>query len=191
MRGTPGAIDFEGLARSLLARARLLLSEWFPNGKFEGHEFRVGSLHGEPGRSLSINVNTGAWADFASTERGGDLISLYAAIHRMSQVEAARELSGDAHRPAAAKTDNVVHLPVKQRRPGDYSKGWTPILPIPADAPPPPATHPVHGAPVHIAHYRDKNGTLLGLIYRCEPTGSKKKASSCAKWTLPTAAYSA
>jgi putative DNA primase/helicase len=184
MSGT-GAIDFEGLARSLLARARSLLRDWLPNGKLKGHEYRVGSIRGEEGDSLSINVTTGAWAEFNPSGgglKGGDLISLYAAIHNLSQVDAAKELGGDTHRPAVAATDKVVEFPGKSRTPGDYSKGWTPILPIPADAPAPPTEHPVHGAPVHVAHYRDKDGRLLGLIYRCEPGGSKKKE-------IPTLTY--
>lgn len=43
--------------------------------------------------SFSINVRTGAWADFATNDRGGDIISFYAYLNGMSQIEAARELA--------------------------------------------------------------------------------------------------
>jgi hypothetical protein len=39
-----------------------------------------------------VNLATGRWADFATGERGGDPISLVAAILRISQIEAARRL---------------------------------------------------------------------------------------------------
>lgn len=86
-------IDFESLGKSLLLQSESLLCSWFPSGKKTGREFVVGDLKGNPGSSLSVNTLTGKWADFSSNEVGGDLISLYAAIHSKSQIEAARELS--------------------------------------------------------------------------------------------------
>ncbi|MBF0562649.1 MAG: hypothetical protein HQL37_11640 [Alphaproteobacteria bacterium] len=69
-----------------------LLARWFPAGKREGHEFCVGSLQGEPGRSLKINLRTGVWADFAAGQGGSDPVSLAAAMAGSSQGEAARRL---------------------------------------------------------------------------------------------------
>lgn len=43
--------------------------------------------------SFSINVRSGAWADFATGDAGGDIISFFAYLHGMSQIEAARELA--------------------------------------------------------------------------------------------------
>ena len=51
-------VDFESLAGKLLASSRILLESWFPNGRWAGHEFKVGSLNCEAGDSLSINANT-------------------------------------------------------------------------------------------------------------------------------------
>lgn len=90
-------IDFERLARELLADARTLVPAWLPGGHFQGHEYKCGSIQGGKGQSFSVNVLTGTWADFAvEGERGGDLIALYAARHGKTQLEAARELSGVA-----------------------------------------------------------------------------------------------
>jgi len=89
-----GKINYGALGAELLARAHTLLPEWFPAGKRVGHEFKVGNLSDDAGKSLSINMNTGVWTDFGSDEKGGaDLISLYAAQHYMSQHDAAMELS--------------------------------------------------------------------------------------------------
>jgi hypothetical protein len=53
--------------------------------------------------SFKINLDTGAWADFATDESGGDLVSLYAYLNRLSQGQAALELSEQLgltdHRP--------------------------------------------------------------------------------------------
>ena len=88
------SIDFESLNSSLLARVRELLPSWLPNGKWQGHEYHVGSVHGEAGKSLSINSRTGVWKDFAADEGGSDLVSLYAAVHSLGQAQAALELGG-------------------------------------------------------------------------------------------------
>ena len=85
-------IDFANIARELLGRADQLVPSWLPNGKREGHEWKVGNLRGDAGRSLSINLTTGAWGDFAAGEVGGDLLALYAAIHGVRMIDAARQL---------------------------------------------------------------------------------------------------
>lgn len=43
--------------------------------------------------SFCINVRTGVWADFATGDKGGDLISYYAYINGLSQIEAAKALA--------------------------------------------------------------------------------------------------
>jgi AAA domain/Domain of unknown function (DUF6371) len=87
------SIPFDAIASSLLARADGLVREWFPNGKREGAEYRIGNVRGDAGKSLSINLNSGIWRDFATDEGGGDLISLYAASRGISQAEAAKALA--------------------------------------------------------------------------------------------------
>jgi putative DNA primase/helicase len=125
----PARIDFAGLAARLLSEARALLPAWLPAGKFRGHEFLVGNLSGDPGESLSINADTGRWSDFAGDAKGGDLVSLYAAIHRISQSEAAFELAPDDAAPRANGHAPAVAAPKPVAiRPG----------PAPTDHPPPP-----------------------------------------------------
>jgi hypothetical protein len=43
--------------------------------------------------SFKINLHTGRWADFATDQRGRDVISLAAHLHGLSQLEAARNLA--------------------------------------------------------------------------------------------------
>ena len=86
-------IPFDEINAAALAAYPGLLHGWFPAGRVAGHEFLVGDLRGSPGKSLSINVDTGRWADFAGDAKGGDPISLAAAaFHNGDQGAAARDL---------------------------------------------------------------------------------------------------
>ena len=57
-----------------------------------GVEFEVGSIFGEKGDSLKINIKSGIWKDFAGVEKGNDLISLFAAAWQIKNGEAAKRL---------------------------------------------------------------------------------------------------
>ena len=86
-------LDFDLINCAALAALHALVVRWFPNGCRDGREWCVGSLEGEPGRSLKINLTTGVWRDFAAGVGGSDPISLAAALAGISQVEAARRLA--------------------------------------------------------------------------------------------------
>jgi hypothetical protein len=88
-------IDFADLARALLDRAETLVPQWLPGGSRKGAEWVCGDLGGGAGGSCSVNLVTGVWADFSGDDRGGDLISLYAAINNLNQGQAARRLMGE------------------------------------------------------------------------------------------------
>lgn len=96
-------IAFGELAGDLLARAPEFLAQVLPGGRREGSEWKCGSLSGEPGDSLSVSLTKGVWKDFATGEGGSDYISLYAAIHGLSQADAARQLGArEYHAHASA-----------------------------------------------------------------------------------------
>jgi hypothetical protein len=52
----------------------------------------VGNIRGDPGEPLKFNLTKGCWKDFATEDGGPGLISLYAAIHGIGPLKAAREL---------------------------------------------------------------------------------------------------
>lgn len=174
------ALDFEGVARAALSACPDLLRRWFPAGTLRGREFVVGNLRGDRGDSLSINIDTGRWADFAAGERGGDLVALYAAMHRLSQGEAARRLGAELAVPAASAKPSAEVIPMPKRGAAD----WQPIMPVPFDAPAPPAEHPKHGLPVHVAEVRDAAGALLHLICRFQPPEGRKQVVPLTYGTL-------
>lgn len=156
------SIDFEGLSASLLTRAESLLPSWLPAGKRRGNEFVCGNLAGDAGESLSINIKTGIWKDFASDEAGGDLVSLYAAINRIGQAEAAKALG------ASNGHDHVAPLSAPKRKPVVHE---APAERPPADAGLPPDHHK-HGTPAATYEYRDKEG-VLGYVCRYETDAGK------------------
>ncbi len=68
------------IASMLADRIDSLARELFPRGRKDGHEWRVGSLAGEPGQSLGIHLSQdkpGVWRDF-SAGKGGDALDLVA-----------------------------------------------------------------------------------------------------------------
>ena len=158
-------IDFDAVARATLAQSKNLLEEWYPSGRWAGREYLIGNVNGDPGESLSVNSQSGAWADFSADARGGDLVSLFAARNSLTQLEAARRLSVilgvDTTAPAPAAKPAAVE--------------WAAVMPVPSDAPPPPAAHFKHGKPSLVHEYRNIDGALLGYIWRCDPEGGKKQ----------------
>lgn len=91
-------IDFERIANAALSNASALLPCWLPTGRWEGDEWvALNPLRSDQqSGSFKVNRRTGRWADFATNDKGGDLISLYSLLNgRISQVEAARRLASE------------------------------------------------------------------------------------------------
>ena len=86
----------DAVNRAALARLPEVLARILPRGRKIGAQYRVGSLDGEPGDSLAVALTgdrRGAWSDFAAGCRGGDPVSLAAAVWRVRQIEAAQRLA--------------------------------------------------------------------------------------------------
>ena len=160
-----GEIDFERLGRSLLTRANELVAEWLPGGRLLGKEFTCGNLQGNQGQSLKINISSGLWQDFSTGEKGGDLISLYAAIHNLTQVEAAKKLSngaGSGNGHAGVRYSTKI---------GAYAPPPAPTYNLaspPEDAPPP----PIEGVTAYY-QYMDLAGDVLYYVCRIDKDGDK------------------
>lgn len=147
-------VDFASLNGALLDRAETLVPQWLPGGKRVGAEWVCGSLSGGAGRSFSVKLSTGVWADFSGDERGGDLISLYAAIHGLTQLEAARQIMRDlgwasasnsarssAPAPATQPRRGPPEPPPSDEQGGARKSLWRAITPVPAHAPEPTFAH--------------------------------------------------
>ena len=93
-RASQSRIDFKSINRAALGVLPALVRQLLPGGRIVGTEYVVRNptrRDRRPG-SFKINVRTGKWADFATDDAGGDVISLVAYIRYSTQLEAARLL---------------------------------------------------------------------------------------------------
>ncbi len=98
-KGKPPAagqwLDFDAINRAALASLPALLRRWLPDGRLMGREYTARNprrADRRPG-SFRINVRSGKWADFATGDKGGDVVSLAAYLSGTGHGEAARELA--------------------------------------------------------------------------------------------------
>lgn len=157
-------IDFKRLNSELLSQAHFLLSQWLPGGRIIGNEYTCGDLSGGEGQSLKININTGLWCDFAADIKGGDLVSLYAAIHGMSQIEAARELEGKAE-VSPSSSLNQARSSQQTRKPVELVMPTTPLNKF---------KHATLGIPSKTWTYYNETGQLCFYISRYETEKGKE-----------------
>lgn len=202
-QGRGARIEFDQLANALLDRADRLVPEWLPGGAKRGHEWTCGNLAGEKGTSCSVNLTTGAWADFATGDKGGDLISLYAAIHGIGQGEASKRLVEELRLGPSAATESPKGETKRASR--ETKRGaWTPILPVPDAAGPAPVAHVKRGKSERHWAYRDREGRLLGYVHRFKTSdggkeilpvvwarkdGSSHEEWRWQQWTVPRPLY--
>jgi putative DNA primase/helicase len=152
-----------------------LLREWFPLGRMDSQtEFVVGNLNGDQGDSLSINIKTGKWKEFAGGPGGYEPLGLYAhAFCGGDRRQAFKELrakfgfSDDAPPPRRKATPHLKV--VKSEEPDD----WKPIVPPPDGVPAPRLDYD------HVFAYRDRDGRLLRYVVRNEGKGAR--TNGCAR----------
>ena len=164
-------IDIKTVAREALSAAERLLSSWLPDGRRNGGEWQAPNPTRDDRHvgSFSVNIHTGQWADFATGDKGGDLVSLYAYLHSLSQVAAAEEIAAQLHLQPAA-----MAAPAKSAVPARPKSNWEPVTPVP-DGATPPAAHLKRGRPVATWTYRDAQGRTLGVVCRfTTSTGGKE-----------------
>ena len=158
-------VDFGAINAAARPRLSSLLPGWLPGGKRNGHEWvaRNPTRNDRTPGSFSVNMKTGEWGDFSTGEKGGDPISLHAYLTGKSQVEAARSLADEVGTNGA--------VPIREASAAEPS--WTPIMPVPADAPPMTSTFAARFAPAGYSvvkgyRYEDAECRLLGHVARYE-----------------------
>lgn len=137
-------INFSALADTMLSMAADVVPAWMPGGRHSSPEYICGSLQGGEGRSCSVNLTTGKWSDFQSGEAGHDLVSLYAAIHEISNGKAARQLAQEYSlesvagivKGAAPGSTPPAPRPPPPPKPARVSEpeGWRSVSPVPVNA---------------------------------------------------------
>ncbi|WP_281508653.1 AAA family ATPase [Wolbachia endosymbiont (group B) of Pandemis cinnamomeana] len=131
----------------LLLNIRSCLFYLLPRGTFRGDKFYVGDVHGNKGKSLVVELSgsrAGLWNDFATGE-GGDIIDLWAAVHRKNARTEFPEV--------VASISEWLGNNKKYREyvDEDFEKFIT-----------------------HSWNYYDENGQVIVKVYRSDPPGKKK-----------------
>ncbi|WP_219093134.1 DUF927 domain-containing protein [Pseudomonas sp. UMAB-40] len=161
-----------------------VLSHWLPNGKRVdgGKEYTAPNPTRSDKRagSLKISLSKGTWSDFATGDKGGDLIDLVSYLDGSTDVEACNKLADLLNvSPGCAQAKPAL---TKTKAPE-----WSAIQPIPADAMNKcPAKHRQHGAPSKVWIYRNAKGQPLMALYRFDlgpdDDGKLKKVFAPLTW---------
>jgi len=195
--------NFKAIASSALARFDSVMdSLGLSGGKNAGREYLPLNPKRDdhaPG-SLTINRDKGAWMEGATGDKGGDLVSLAAYIWDCSNGDAAERLGqqlgvdmperqkrtrGDGRRAGNAYASPATHKPASAlpKAPARTDDGVC-VMPIPADAPAAPTTHPRHGQPDGRWAYVDAAGVVCFFHDRYEPAGERKQFAPLSLWRI-------
>jgi putative DNA primase/helicase len=168
-----------------------------PGGRNQGREYLpINPTRNDhkPG-SLSINRDSGAWSDFATDDRGGDLVALAAYVLGCRQIEAAEKLADylgitkpdrqNRRQPNERAAADKPALPPTKKPEATPADGAVCLMPVPDDAPPPPAAHSRHGKPAGRWAYRDAAGAVNFYHDRYEPKGERKQFTPMTLWRFP------
>ncbi len=181
-------IPFKEIADRALSSIDTLLGRWLPGGHNQSGEYKVRNPLRADNKegSFSINLSSGKWGDFATDDRGLDLIGLYAYINGLLMVEAAIEVADqigyDLPESCRPKTDTpkertkpvIDPSTIKQSAPKEESP-WHPVMPVPEGAPEAPLAHERRGLPAMQWAYKDAAGQLLGYVYRFNTSDGGKE----------------
>jgi hypothetical protein len=88
-------LNYDAIGSAALRSLPLIVLRWLPDGRREGQEWvaRNPTRSDRHLGSFKINLKTGQWADFATGDKGGDVISLAAYLHGLTQSAAAGKIS--------------------------------------------------------------------------------------------------
>lgn len=192
-------VDIRKIAAGALAQSEQVARHWLPGGKRQGAEWvaQNPTRSDERAGSFSVNLDTGAWADFATDDAGGDLVALVAYVEVCTQSEAAKRvanhlgLSNSLGTAGTAGTDCFQRGNLSPNRPHDSGNMGTqgpgrsdkdkPIVPIPAQVPSLPP-HSRHGKPSQVWTYRDAEGRAVLHQCRFDPAKGRKQFAPLTWW---------
>lgn len=165
-----GSYSRDDVLARLRAHLEGVLGYLYPNGFADpkGRKFYIGSINGEPGESLSIELQgekAGLWHDFATGE-GGDIFDLWQAARGLAGF---RETLKDAGEYAGA-TATIPRRTPKRKSPKG-GEAW--------------------GAPTHVYKYQDPTGKLIAEVERFEWEDNGERKKTFRPWDVSTRSYQA
>src|ERR1700728_3229486 len=85
-------IDFGAVKAASIGSIDMLVSMWLPQGKRVGSEWvaRNPTRNDATPGSFSVNLRTGVWSDFATSDAGGDMIDLFCYLNAATPMDGAK-----------------------------------------------------------------------------------------------------
>jgi len=165
----PNGLNFDATNELAMECIEAVLEHWLPDGEHRGKQY----VPANPTRndvspgSFQINTNNGIWSDFATDDRGGDLISLVAYLEGCGQVESAVKILEFIAGLNASKCAAIIKRNKESK--SQPQQEWTAIMPIPCDA----KDRPVYfgttfGSPSATWEYRNEEGRVMFYVNRFE-----------------------
>ena len=175
---------FAEVKRASLQAIDRVLSHWLPGGKRVdgGKEYTAPNptRADKHAGSLKVSLAKGTWADFATGDKGGDLIDLVRYLDGGSEVDACNKLADFLGVSAGSTSSAPSSSPAK-------APEWVPVLPVPDEAMRKvPHKHRQHGKPSKVWIYRDAQGRPLMVLYRFDlgpdDSGTPRKVFAPLTW---------
>lgn len=179
--------DIADVVSSLAGDILGYCSEWIPGGILSGDEYvALNPLRSDSHKgSFSINVKTGVWGEFATGDKGRDLVSLYAYLNGINNGQAANSL--DDRYNLGLKKDST-RPPLALRPIQNAQEHGNPkledkfISPVPKGAPLPPTKllweqngYKEYVPADEIYTYRNLDGEVIGYVLRANATPEREK----------------
>ena len=160
----------ERLRQEVNHNAQSILTYLLPGGSYyaQNQEYQCGDLAGNPGESLSVSLRAdrfGVWSDFATNEKGGDLIDLWMQARKCTFPQAVHEIE-EFLLPGSKAVSRV-----KKTAGADSGNGFSPVKwesetrKKVVDL----------GKPTSTWHYRDRDGRIIASVSRYDPEPGKKE----------------
>jgi putative DNA primase/helicase len=163
-------IDFDKINQVAIANYESLLCEYL-EGKRKGRNYvalnptRADTSLG----SFQIHIDSGKWVDFATGDKGGDPVSLFAYIWSCSQGDSAKRLNDRLNAGGLNKVADIMTGSAYSSDSGDWKQ-----LPFCHTTDAPYFKHKVWGEPSIKTCYKDEKGRTVGYVARYEHDGGKE-----------------
>jgi putative DNA primase/helicase len=185
-------LDFSKIHTAALPALPALCTRGMPGGKRVGREY-VTLNPTRPDRcagSFKVNLQTGRWADFATGDKGGDVVSLAAYCSGFANPMRPGDwpMRSEFRRARAVHDVAEADAPLAPLKPDEILPVTAPasegalVLPVPPHAPPGPQTHFTLGRPSAQWCYRNADGALLFHVLRFDKADGDKEFLPLTLW---------
>ena len=166
-------IDPDRVRNAALKGVPAIVIKLLPDGHLRGHHWMAKNLRQQEQRpgNFKIDLRTGYWKDQRSSNSGNDVFGLAGFLRRLNYGQAIQEigkmLEGESGLFSPITSEDFANAPIVPPE-----EDLTPIVPVPANAPPVSFRHPAYGEPTGKWTYRDELSRLIGYTERFDFTDS-------------------